>query len=113
MTYQQLTAELKTLNKRIERAWQAERRNVLQQIRELMTTWDIQSNELRRYRRGTYKTKPVVPKYRDPVSGKTWSGRGRIPAWIAGKDRAVFLIEREQPESAFANVSQLRRRTLR
>ena len=94
-----LSAELKTLDRRIERAWQDERRNVLQQIRELMTNWDIQSNELRRYRRGTYNTKPVKPKYRDPVSGKTWSGRGRIPAWIAGKDRTAFLIEPDQSES--------------
>jgi DNA-binding protein H-NS len=22
------------------------------------------------------------PKYRDPVSGKTWTGRGRVPNWI-------------------------------
>lgn len=30
--------------------------------------------------------------YRDPLSGATWSGRGRAPAWI-GSDRARFLIE--------------------
>jgi len=24
----------------------------------------------------------VVPKYRDPKSGKTWSGRGRAPLWM-------------------------------
>ena len=34
-----------------------------------------------------------VAKYVDPKSGKTWSGFGRAPAWIAGaKDRAEFLI---------------------
>lgn len=33
-------------------------------------------------------------KYRDPVSGKTWSGRGRRPAWIkdAGDDLSRFEI---------------------
>ncbi|WP_334002168.1 H-NS histone family protein [Burkholderia gladioli] len=31
-------------------------------------------------------------KYRDPASGKTWSGRGKAPAWIAGKDRSAFEI---------------------
>lgn len=35
----------------------------------------------------------VAPKYRDPASGKTWAGRGKPPAWIAGKDRAAFLID--------------------
>lgn len=34
-----------------------------------------------------------VPMYRDPVSGKTWTGRGKPPLWIAGaKSRESFLI---------------------
>ncbi|MET3625168.1 H-NS histone family protein [Burkholderia ambifaria] len=96
-TYRQLSVELQSLDRRIERAWEDERKNVLQDIRELMTHWDITANELRRYRRSTYHTKPVVPKYRDPATGKTWSGRGRVPAWIAGKDRTAFLIEDAPP----------------
>jgi DNA-binding protein H-NS len=36
----------------------------------------------------------VAPKYQDPKSGATWSGRGSAPAWIAkAKDRAKFLIQ--------------------
>jgi DNA-binding protein H-NS len=35
-----------------------------------------------------------APKYRDPATGATWSGRARPPAWIKdAKDRSVFLIE--------------------
>ncbi|WP_322058485.1 H-NS histone family protein [Paraburkholderia sp. J63] len=35
----------------------------------------------------------VEPKYADPKTGATWSGRGRAPAWISGaKDRSKFLI---------------------
>jgi DNA-binding protein H-NS len=38
-------------------------------------------------------TRPVAPKYADPKSGATWSGRGRAPAWIKDvKDRSLFLI---------------------
>jgi DNA-binding protein H-NS len=34
-----------------------------------------------------------VPMYRDPKSGKTWTGRGKPPNWIAkAKDRSAFLI---------------------
>src|SRR5471032_2073807 len=34
-----------------------------------------------------------VAKYADPKSGKTWSGVGRAPAWIANeKNRQAFLI---------------------
>ncbi len=42
---------------------------------------------------GNYVKGPQAPKYRDPKSGATWSGRGPAPAWLAGaKDRSKFLI---------------------
>ncbi|WP_414144191.1 H-NS family nucleoid-associated regulatory protein [Burkholderia stagnalis] len=34
----------------------------------------------------------VQPKYRDPQTGATWSGRGREPLWITGRSREQFLI---------------------
>ena len=40
----------------------------------------------------------AAPKYRDPVSGSTWTGRGVAPAWIkdvAKEDRGQFLIVTE------------------
>ena len=37
-------------------------------------------------------TGKVVAKYRDPASGKEWTGRGKPPTWIAGKDREQFVI---------------------
>jgi DNA-binding protein H-NS len=57
---------------------------------------------------GNYVRGPQAPKYRDPMSGETWSGRGRAPAWLAtAKDRTQFLIEKPavalaEPESASA-----------
>ena len=43
---------------------------------------------------GNYVRGPQAPKYRDPQSGLTWSGRGRAPAWLAdARDRAAFLID--------------------
>jgi DNA-binding protein H-NS len=38
------------------------------------------------------KTGKVAPKYRDPISGNTWSGRGLAPKWLAGKNKADYLI---------------------
>ncbi|MEX3954157.1 H-NS histone family protein [Paraburkholderia sp. EG287B] len=36
----------------------------------------------------------VAPKYADPKTGATWSGRGLAPFWIRDvKDRSKFLIE--------------------
>ena len=34
----------------------------------------------------------VAAKYRDPVSGKEWSGRGLAPKWLQGKNKADYLI---------------------
>jgi len=31
-------------------------------------------------------------KFRNPVTGAGWSGRGREPTWIAGKDRSAFAV---------------------
>ncbi|MFT4065714.1 H-NS family nucleoid-associated regulatory protein [Paraburkholderia sp.] len=46
-------------------------------------------------RRGKGQPKGVQPpKYLDPKTGATWSGRGPAPAWLAAvKDRSKFLIE--------------------
>ena len=35
---------------------------------------------------------PVAAKYRDPVSGATWTGRGRSPAWLVGKNKEDYKI---------------------
>ena len=34
----------------------------------------------------------VKAKYRDPATGSTWTGRGKPPKWIEGKDRNQYLI---------------------
>jgi DNA-binding protein H-NS len=48
---------------------------------------------------GNYPRGPQPPKYRDPQSGATWSGRGRAPAWLGDADRwSRFLIE-QAPDS--------------
>jgi DNA-binding protein H-NS len=42
-----------------------------------------------------------VPKYRNPKTGATWTGRGRAPAWIASaKDRSRFLTEGSEGAAA-------------
>ena len=50
----------------------------------------------------------AAPKYRDPVSGSTWTGRGVAPAWIKDvpkEDRVRFLIMTEAaPTQAAAPV---------
>jgi DNA-binding protein H-NS len=47
--------------------------------------------------RAARKPSKVAPKYRNPKTGETWSGRGRAARWIVeaekeGKSRDRFLI---------------------
>lgn len=44
------------------------------------------------------KRSAVAPKYQDPSSGKTWTGRGKTPAWMAaylstGHGKQDYLIK--------------------
>ena len=32
------------------------------------------------------------PKYRNPATGETWTGRGKAPKWIDGQEREQYLI---------------------
>lgn len=51
----------------------------------------------------------LPPKYRDPITGKTWSGRGNKPKWIDGHDLSegnTFLIQNQpDPETTHLSLS--------
>ncbi|AEA65981.1 H-NS histone family protein (plasmid) [Burkholderia gladioli pv. alliicola] len=91
--YLALLAELEALDARIALAREAEREAAIAQIRELMKSLDIGVQDLQEKvakRRSARASN--MPLYRDPVSGKTWTGRGRQPAWL-GDEPARFLIQ--------------------
>jgi DNA-binding protein H-NS len=47
---------------------------------------------------GQASSRSPSAKYRDPKSGATWSGHGRVPGWIANaKSRDKFLIDSNAP----------------
>src|SRR5438876_108451 len=48
-----------------------------------------------------------VAKYRDPKTGKTWTGRGKPPAWIAGvKNRDAYLIDAQRADTSSETPSK-------
>jgi len=72
-----------------------ERDSVLQELKLKIAAFEITPAELGLGGRGRPAKRVragVAPKYRDPESGSTWSGRGKPPKWIAGKDRQEFSI---------------------
>lgn len=37
---------------------------------------------------------PSIPKYQDPTTGKTWSGKGKRPGWFDPDRADYFLIQK-------------------
>ncbi|CAN7656348.1 H-NS histone family protein [Acidovorax sp. LjRoot129] len=93
-TYQELVRQRAELDRQIEEARSQELDAAVKQIRDLMSHYGITVNEIMpAAERAPRARQRVEPKYRDPASGKTWSGRGKPPLWIAGKERSDFLIK--------------------
>lgn len=95
--YKVLKAQLDALQERTEAARIAELEAVIAQVRELVAEYGITEDQIYGRKRAKNVAKPAAvgePKYQNPKTGETWSGRGRAPAWIANaKDRSKFLVD--------------------
>ena len=95
-SYRELLAAREKLEAEIARVRHEEAGSILEQIRAQIADYGFTVQDIfGSNRRGSphkWTAAPVAPKYRDPDSGATWTGRGRAPLWIAGKDRAKFEI---------------------
>ncbi|MDF0506486.1 H-NS histone family protein [Burkholderia cenocepacia] len=95
-TYLELKAQADALAQQAEEARLAELDAIITSIREQVAEYDITPEQIFGRRRAVAASPraPIAPKYRDPKSGATWSGRGKAPQWIAkAKNRDRFLIE--------------------
>jgi DNA-binding protein H-NS len=93
-TYKQLTAQLEKLHKEMSQAREKEVLQAIADIKEKIAEYGITAEELGFSSKRPAARKPALPpKYRNPKTGETWSGRGRAPGWLAGKNRDRFLIE--------------------
>ncbi len=101
-TYKQLLAQKEALEAQLAEMRSSEIAGVIERIQGLMTEYNLTVDDLApRRRRGRpaggaaqVAKEPLPPKYRDPKTGKTWSGRGRAPAWL-GRNLTRFLIVEE------------------
>lgn len=97
-TYQSLLQKKTELDAKIAEAHKHEKIAAITQVRELVQQFGLCADDLF----GKYtsagvrivagKRSTVAPKYRDPATGATWTGRGKPPKWIADKDRTAFAI---------------------
>lgn len=87
-----LLAQKAALDKQIESARRDARQAAIAQVRTLMAEHGLTAADLqgKAKPKAAAKGKPkaagsgkkVAPKYRDPATGDTWSGRGLQPRWL-------------------------------
>ncbi|WP_321882680.1 H-NS histone family protein [Burkholderia cepacia] len=91
-TYQELLEKRTALEAEINAAKSSARESALKEVRQLVGEFAIGAREIYGARPTRKRGRPDA-KYRHPETGATWSGRGRPPAWIEGKDRTLFEIQ--------------------
>ncbi len=105
--------QIAALEAEAARITKAEMSAAIAKIKELMETFGLTAEHIgltaTRKRMGaakksvSRKTSAGRAKYADPQTGKTWSGFGRAPAWIAAvKNRDDFLVDKREAQVAKA-----------
>ena len=91
--YKDLLKQREELEAKIAEARNAEVASAIAQVRQLVLDYSLTERDVfGGVRTSSAKGSTVAPKYKDPVTGATWTGRGKPPRWIADKDRTQFLI---------------------
>lgn len=82
-TLSELLAQKAALEKQIAEAQREERSQAIAQIRSLMAQYGLTLADIAGKAAAPAAAGPkVAPKYRDPATGATWSGRGLQPKWL-------------------------------
>ena len=95
-TYAELQAQIAALTAQAEAARKAELNSVIADIKKKMADYGLTLHDLDG-RASSLKGSKVAPKYRNPKTGATWSGRGKRPNWLdeaiaEGNDISAFFI---------------------
>lgn len=95
-SYKELLKQRETLEQQIAEARQRELADAVRQVRALVAEYGLTAQDVfaaKGAKGGAPKAAAkVAPKYRNPATGETWTGRGKAPKWIEGQDRAKFAI---------------------
>jgi len=91
--------QIAALEAQAERIAKEEMSSAIAKVKDIMAEFNLTIEHLtqavggKRVAKKTKAKAASLAKYADPKTGKTWSGFGRAPGWIAGaKNRDAFLI---------------------
>ncbi len=95
-TYKELLQQRENLEKQIQEARQRENQEAISKVRGLVADFELTAEDIfgspRKAAKSGSTGVKVAPKYRNPATGDTWTGRGKPPKWIEGQERGQFLI---------------------
>lgn len=93
-SYAEYVEQIAKLHSLAEAARKDELSGAIQKIKELMQLHGITVEDLdSRGRAKPAKAKSTVAaQFKNPETGETWTGRGRAPRWLDGKDKEQFRI---------------------
>ncbi|TFW13831.1 H-NS histone family protein [Duganella callida] len=95
-TYQEYKAKIAELENLAENARKNEITEAKEKIAAIMRDYGLTIADLGTVTAKVKTSKPRAPvptKYRDDASGQTWTGRGRAPKWLEGKNKDDYLIK--------------------
>ncbi|MGW8394490.1 H-NS histone family protein [Pseudoduganella sp. HUAS MS19] len=94
-TYAEIKAQIAELEAKAKEARAVELAGAKAKIAEIMATYGLTLEDLRgaKQAKSSNVRQRVPAKYRDAATGATWTGRGRVPLWLVGKNREDFLIK--------------------
>ena len=90
-----LLSQIETLQNQVTEVRQREVSEAIAKVRTIVDEYQLTASDVfgsGKAKAAAKKTGKVAPKYRDPLTGNTWSGRGLAPKWLAGKNKADYLI---------------------
>jgi len=70
------------IDQQIEEMRKGARVEAISAAKKLIAEHDLSAQELFGGRKGKRKVASPKPKYRNPETGETWSGRGQTPRWL-------------------------------
>lgn len=97
-SYKELLEQRAQLEQQINAAREAELAAAVSKVRALIAEYDLGAEDVFPPARassgkaGPKSGSKVAPKYRNPETNETWTGRGKAPKWIQDQDRDKFLI---------------------
>lgn len=92
-SYKELLAQREQLDRQIKEAIALEKADGIAKAKLIIEQYHLTASDLFSRKVGSRASGgKVAPKYRNSATGETWTGRGKAPKWIEGRDRSSYLI---------------------